>query len=88
MERSPAQFMPASAWPTRALISSAALSAKVRARISSGTRVPVTDQARDALHQHAGLPGAGARHHQHGSVDVFDGLELPLVESDRHRFVR
>jgi hypothetical protein len=50
-----------------------------------GARVPLADQARDALHQNAGLAGAGAGHHQHGPVDMFDGLELPLVEGYRHR---
>jgi hypothetical protein len=50
--------------------------------------VPIADQTRDTLHQHAGLAGTGAGHHQHRTADVFDGLELPLVEGYRHRVVR
>jgi hypothetical protein len=45
--------------------------------------VAFADQALDAMGQHRGLASAGARDHQHGSVDVLDGFALAIVRSER-----
>ena len=46
-------------------------------------RMPIANQARNAMGQNRSLPRARAGHHEHRPADMFDGFALAVVRDER-----